>query len=150
MSKMKIAVLALAILGCAAAAGRPHAAGPKIYWGNDVPRGWTGDWPEALRTVPERTAYASTTSSLQILEFADALRWKSESVHAFSMYTSPLGRTCPVLVLASPRVTTPAEAVASANTLSNRPTPWLCRSGGDDGSISITRVRAETTTKARP
>jgi len=117
MSKMKIAVLALAILGCAAAAGRPHAAGPKIYWGNDVPRGWTGDWPEALRTVPERTAYASTTSSLQILEFADALRWKSESVHAFSMYTSPLGRTCPVLVLASPRVTTPAEAVASGKTL---------------------------------
>jgi hypothetical protein len=117
MAKMKIAVFALAILGCVTAAGRPSAAAPRIYWGNDVPRGWTGNWPEALRTVPERTAYARTTSSLQLLEFIDAFRWKSESVHVFTMFTSPLGRTCPVLVLASPRVTTPAEAVASGKTV---------------------------------
>jgi len=117
--KTKIALLMPAIVGLAiaAAAGGPVAQAPKIYWGNDVPRGWAGDWPEALRTVPEQTAYARTTSTLQLLEFIDAIRWKSESVHVFTMFTSPLGRTCPVLVLASPRVTTPAEAVARGKTV---------------------------------
>ena len=121
--KMKIALLILAVAAAGtamtsvSASGPPIVAGPRIHWGNDVPRGWNGAWPETLRTVPERTAYTRTTSSLQLLEFVDALRWKSESVHVFNMYTSPLGRSCPVLVLASPRVTTPAEAVASGKTV---------------------------------
>ena len=117
--KMKIAFLMPALIGLAfaASAGSSAAQAPKILWGNDVPRGWNGVWPETLLTVPERTAYARTASSLQLLEFIDALRWKSEAVHAFSMYTSPLGRTCPVLVLASPRIATPAEAAASGKTV---------------------------------
>ena len=104
--KRGIAVLILAIMGLGSgpAGGASAATAPKIHWGNDVPRGWNGAWPADLRTVPERTAYARTTSSLQLLEYIDALRWKSELVHVFSMYASPLGRTCPVLVLASPRI----------------------------------------------
>jgi len=117
--KRGIAVLILAIMGLGSgpAGGASAATAPKIHWGNDVPRGWNGAWPADLRTVPERTAYARTTSSLQLLEYIDALRWKSELVHVFSMYASPLGRTCPVLVLASPRITTPAEAAASGKTI---------------------------------
>jgi len=107
---------ALALLAFAAAAGGA-AAPSKIYWGNDVPRGWNGTWADELRTVPEKTAYNRTTSSLQLLELIDALRWKSDKIHVFNMYTSPLGKTCPVLVLASPRVTTPAEAAASGKTV---------------------------------
>ncbi len=120
--KLRIAILVLALAAgveapAVSATGHPEAVEPRIYWGNSVPRGWTGNWPEALRTVPEQTAYTRTTSTLQLLEFIDALRWKSESVYVFTMFTSPLGRTCPVLVLASPRVTTPAEAVASGKTV---------------------------------
>jgi len=112
----KTGILALALLAVIAVAGAAPAS-PKIFWGNDVPRGWSGSWVDALRIVPEKTGFARTTSTLQLLEFVDALRWRSENLHVFSMYTSPLGKTCPVLVLAGPRVTTPAEAVASGKTV---------------------------------
>jgi hypothetical protein len=109
-------ILALALLAVITTGGGAAAA-PKIFWGNDVPRGWSGSWADALRIVPEKTGFARTTSTLQLLEFVDAIRWRSENLHIFSMYTSPLGRTCPVLVLAAPRVTTPAEAAASGKTV---------------------------------
>jgi len=104
-----LVLLAGALCG-AAAAGR-------IYWGNEVPRGWNGNWPAELRSVPERTGYVRTTPSLEVLEYIDELRWRSDKIHVFSMYTSPLGKTCPVMVLASPRVTTPAEAAQSGKTV---------------------------------
>jgi hypothetical protein len=107
-------ILALTLLAAAASAA---AASTKIFWGNDVPRGWRGTWADELRIVPEKTDFNRTTSSLQLLEFIDALRWRSENLHVFSMYTSPLRRTCPVLVLAAPRVATPAEAAASGKTV---------------------------------
>ena len=110
----KIVILALALLAGGIGAG-PAAA--EIYWGNDVPRAWSGTWPMELRTVPERSGYVRTTSSLELLEYIDALRWRSDKIHLFSMYTSPLGKTCPVLVLAAPRVATPAEAVQSGKTV---------------------------------
>ena len=104
----KALVFALALL-----AGGWPAFGQKIYWGDTVPPKWNGSWPAELRTVPEKTGYVRTGSSLEILEFVDALRWKSEKIHVFNMYTSPLGRVCPVLVLASPRVASPEGAAKS-------------------------------------
>jgi hypothetical protein len=93
------------------------AFGQKIYWGDSVPTKWNGRWPSELRIVPEKTDYVRTTSSLELLEFIDKLKWKSDKIHVFNMYTSPLGRVCPVLVLASPRVTSPEQAAKSGKTV---------------------------------
>ena len=98
-------------------AGGLLAFGQKNYWGDAVPAHWNGRWPSELKTVPERTEYVRTTSSLDLLEFIDRLKWKSDKIHVFNMYTSPLGRVCPVLVLASPRLTSPAEAAKSGKTV---------------------------------
>jgi len=81
-----------------------------VYWGDEVPPGWTGSWPQELLTVPERTGFTRTTSSLQLLEFVSALQWRSESLHVFNLFVSPRGKAAPALVLSDPRVTSPREA----------------------------------------
>lgn len=98
-------------------AGGLIAFGSKIYWGDSVPPGWNGSRSAALRTIPEKTDFVQTTSSLELLEFIDALKWTSDKIHVFNMYTSPRGRVCPVLVLASPRITSPEEAAKSGKTV---------------------------------
>ena len=40
-----------------------------------------GSWPEALRTVPERTSFTRTTTSHQLLDFVTALRGRTDRVH---------------------------------------------------------------------
>ena len=102
-----IAVAALAVLTAAVSAQK------KIYWGDTVPAGWHGTWPADLQTVPERTRFTRTTSSLQLLEFISALKQKSDKVHVANMFVSPLGRSAPVIVLAKPRITSPEQARAS-------------------------------------
>jgi dipeptidyl-peptidase-4 len=86
---------------------------PKIYWADEVPKDWNGKWPAKFLTVPEKTSYTRTTSTLDLLEFVDVLKWNSENVHVFNAFTSPLRRTAPAIVLANPRVTSPQEAVKS-------------------------------------
>lgn len=86
---------------------------PEIYWGEEVPSSWAGAWPEELRTVAERSAFTRTTSSLELLEYIDALRWRTENLHVFNLFISPRGRAAPAMVLSSPRVTSPREAQAS-------------------------------------
>lgn len=85
----------------------------KIYWGDSVPDNWNGDWPDKYLTTPEKTNYERTSSAIDILEFINACRWNSEYMHVINMYTSPLGRNCPVVVLANPRVTRPEDALKS-------------------------------------
>jgi len=85
----------------------------RIYWGDEVPSGWTGQWPDDLRTVPERSSYTRTTSTLQLHEWIAALKLRTESLHVLSVFTSPLRKVAPALVLSNPRVTTPAQARAS-------------------------------------
>jgi hypothetical protein len=85
----------------------------KIYWGDEVPVGWTGKWPAELLTVPERTGYTRTMSTLQMHEWIAALKLKSENVHVVRMFTSPLRKVAPAMVLANPRVTSPQQARAS-------------------------------------
>ena len=85
----------------------------KIYWGDDVPPGWTGKWPAELQTVAERTQYTRTMTSASNLEFITALRAKTESLHVVNMFTTPLRRSAPAVVIASPRVTSAQQARAS-------------------------------------
>ena len=64
----------------------------------------------------EKTGYERTASSPEVLEFIDALRWSSDKVQVITVYNS-LRRTCPAVVLANPRVTTPEEAAKSGKTV---------------------------------
>jgi len=117
MRKSGSAALALLVLVLIPVLAAGAAAPQKIYWGDSFPKGWNGSWPARLQTVPERTAYVRTSSSNEVMEFIDALRWSSEAMSVFSMFTSPLRRNCPVAVLASPRVATPDEAAKSGKTV---------------------------------
>ena len=103
---LPIPLLAVAMFLCSSAAAQQ----PKIYWGDAVPPGWTGSWPDSLRTVAERSSYARTMSSLQLHEWVNALRWRSEHVHVLNMFTSPRGNIAPAIVLANPRVTSAQQA----------------------------------------
>jgi len=83
---------------------------PRIYWADEVPKDWNGKWAAKFQTVPEKTGYARTTSSRDLLEYVDMLKWNSENVHVFNTFTTPLRRTAPAIVVANPRVTNPEEA----------------------------------------
>ena len=106
---------AAAIVGLAISLMLPGISGqtPRIYWGDDVPAGWTGRWPDDVLTVAERTHYARTMTSGQNLEFITALRAKTEFLHVVNMFISPLRKVAPAMVIASPRVTSPQQARAS-------------------------------------
>jgi hypothetical protein len=90
-----------------------HADAQRIYWGDDVPSGWHGQWPVALQTVPERTGFTRTMTSVDNLEFLTALRGRSESLHVVNIFISPLRKAAPAMVLATPRVTSAQQARAS-------------------------------------
>lgn len=89
---------------------RPPAT---VYWGDQVPKNWNGSWPAALQTVPERTRFTRTTSTLDLHEFVNTLKWRSPLLHVFPVFTSALGKIAPAIVLASPRITSPADARSS-------------------------------------
>ncbi len=90
--------------------GAVTAQQPKIFWGDEVPVGWTGKWPADLLTIPERTNYTRTMSTEQMHEWIAALKLKSENVHVVRMFTSPLRKVAPAMVLANPRVTSAQQA----------------------------------------
>ena len=89
------------------------AAQQQMYWGNDVPEGWNGEWPEELRTVAEKSDFTRTMSIEDLHEFIDAVKWKSENVHVVNLFTTTLGRISSAVVLANPRITSPEEAESS-------------------------------------
>lgn len=70
-------------------------------------------WSEDLITVPEKTNYQKTSTYAEVMSFIEALQKKSPLVHLEYMGTSKEGKKIPVVVLASPKVTTPEEAKAS-------------------------------------
>jgi len=115
MNKTFPRVIAIAALLALLAPRIPAAQ--KIYWGDSVPQGWNGKWPAKYLTVPEKTNFARTASSTDVLEFIDALRWSSDKMYVFNMFTTTLRRTCPAVVLANPRVTSPDEAAKSGKTV---------------------------------
>ncbi len=85
-------------------------ADPGMLWGSRVPEGWTGEWPDELRTVAERSNFTRTMTTRDLYDLLDAVKWRSEHVHVFDVFTSPLGRVSSAIVLANPRVTSPREA----------------------------------------
>jgi len=115
MNKMFPRVIAIAALLALLAPRIPAAQ--KIYWGDSVPAGWNGKWPAKYLTVPEKTNFARTASSTDVLEFIDALRWSSDKMYVFNMFTTTLRRTCPAVVLANPRVTSADDAAKSGKTV---------------------------------
>ena len=66
-----------------------------------------------LLTTPELSNYQKTSTYADVQRFIDAVMKDTDKVTKFSMGTSLEGKEIPVLVLASPKVSTPAEAKAS-------------------------------------
>ncbi len=89
------------------------ATAQTILWGDDVPPSWKGQWPVDLQTAAERSAFTRTMSSMQLHEYINTLKFKSENMHVLSMFTSPMRKVAPAIVLANPRVTSPQQAIAS-------------------------------------
>ena len=110
--KRRVRIRAIAI-GALVGGALTIGAQQKIYWGDEVPPGWTGKWPAEVQTVAERTGYTRTMSSLQNIEFITALRARSESLHVVNMFISPQRKAAPVRVIANPRVTSAQDARAS-------------------------------------
>ena len=92
---------------------------PQIYWGDEVPAGWNGDWPKELKTVPEKTGYTRTISTRDLHDWIAALKTKSDNVHVFEMFTSPLKKVAPAMVLANPRVSSRGPLTANCVNYSN-------------------------------
>jgi hypothetical protein len=70
-------------------------------------------WPLELITVPVKTNYQKTSTYAEVMSFISALQNKSKFIHLEHMALSKEGKKIPVVVLANPRVTTPAEAKKS-------------------------------------
>jgi hypothetical protein len=107
---MRFRVSAAALLVTTGLAVATTAHQSKIYWADEVPKGWTGTPSPDLLTVAERSKFTRTVSTLQLHEWIAALKLKTEYLHTVSMFTSPLRKVAPALVLANPRVTTPQQA----------------------------------------
>ncbi|MEX0314388.1 MAG: M14 family metallopeptidase [Allomuricauda sp.] len=84
-----------------------------IYWWNELPENWNGNWPEELQTACEKSDFTYTAKWEDILEYFSTLMWKSENVHFFNMFISDMNRPAPTLVMSNPRITSPEEAKAS-------------------------------------
>lgn len=93
-----------------AATSGARAQEPRIFWADEVPKGWTGTWSPDLLTVAERTAFTRTVSTLQLHEWIAALKLKSEFLHVESLFTSPMRKVAPAIVIANPRITSPEQA----------------------------------------
>ena len=100
----------LIIIAAFAACAARTAQAQQLYWGDSVPAGWRGDWPAELRTVAEQTGFTRTLSTLQLHEYINTLKWRSEHIHVLNMFISPLRKVAPAIVLANPRITSPQQA----------------------------------------
>jgi hypothetical protein len=114
---MKISKLLSVFILCLLLISLVHSQEKKIYWGDDVPSGWNGNWPEKFQTPAEKSEYTETASNDEILEFISTLKWNSENMYVFNMFVSDLGRNCPVVVMANPVVTSARDAKASGKTI---------------------------------
>ena len=70
-------------------------------------------WPESLILTPEKTDFVKTSTYAEVMQFISSITPMSSNAHVISMGKSPEGKDIPVVVLASSKITTPAEAAAS-------------------------------------
>ncbi len=70
-------------------------------------------WSEDLITVPVKSNYQKTSTYAEVMSFISALQKQSDLLHLEYMGTSKEGKKIPVVVLANPKITTPAAAIAS-------------------------------------
>lgn len=75
--------------------------------------GQTQEWPSELLTKPERTSYMETSTYAEVMMFIEEVKKGSDYVTQVSMGKSLEGKEIPVLILANPKISTPAEAKAS-------------------------------------
>lgn len=67
-----------------------------------------------MMTVPERTAYARTSTHAEVLQSIDDLTHGSDLVHQETMLITQDGKRVPLLIVADPPVENPQQARASA------------------------------------
>ena len=89
----------------------------KIYWGSDLPPAWNGQWPEKFQTAAEKSSFTKTSQQNNCLDFISMLKWNSENVYVYNMFISDQRRSCPVVVMANPRITSPRQARDSNKTI---------------------------------
>lgn len=70
-------------------------------------------WPESLILTPEKTDFVKTSTYAEVMQFISAITPMAPNAHVISMGRSPEGKDIPVVILASSKITTPAEAVAT-------------------------------------
>ena len=73
----------------------------------------TVSFPMAMMTVPELTNYQRTSTFAEVVAVVDALRQSSDLIHRETLLLTEDGRDVPLLVLAQPPISTPAQARAS-------------------------------------
>ncbi len=64
----------------------------------------------AQQTVPERTAFARTSSHAEVLAFLDSLTMRGAGIRVGTLGTSTQGRPVPYVIAARPMVASPADA----------------------------------------
>jgi len=106
--RIRRTVSLLVLLASLAASTSAHQT--KIYWADEVPNGWAGVWTPDLLTVAERTRYTRTVSTIQLHEWIAALKLKSDALHVVNMFTSPMRKVAPAIVIGRPRITSPQQA----------------------------------------
>ncbi len=70
-------------------------------------------WPIELLTKPERTSYQETSTYAEVMNFIEEVKKGSNNVTQISMGKSLEGKDIPVLILANPKISSPAEAKSS-------------------------------------
>ena len=70
-------------------------------------------WPNELITVPVKSNYQKTSTYANVMSYISALQKRSDLLHLEYMATSKEGKKIPVVILANPKVASPAEAKAS-------------------------------------
>lgn len=70
-------------------------------------------WPESLILTPEKTDFVKTSTYAEVMQFISSIAPMAPNSHVISMGKSPEGKYIPVIVLASSKITSPAEAVVT-------------------------------------
>lgn len=74
-------------------------------------------FPPSLLTTPEKTAFERTSSSEEVLDFIAAIAQQSPYVVVDTLAYSDSGKAIPMVIMANPKVSSPAAARASGKAI---------------------------------